>query len=209
MTDRILVRDVLVRAKEEQERRVLSPYPEPMASISAQERALLSHAVPDQSGTRRVVIEQRAGEDAVLLGLDADECGCGKCEPLYRRHASLVGVLRQIAAGTVSDPQSWAQRIVAGTEAQNCDPDVCAICGEIYCPGCELAGVEKVMVPILRTWFGYDCAPHEVEHYAENAAVDLSWKLEEAGLLGPFKCRHAIYHHGCPSCDRQDPEDRE
>lgn len=21
-------------------------------------------------------------------------------------------------------------------------------------------------------------------------------------------CRHAIYHHGCPSCDRQDPEDR-
>ena len=125
---------------------------------------------------------------------------------IQARHASLVGVLRQIAAGTVSDPQSWAQRIVAGTEAQNCDPDVCAICGEIYCPGCELAGVEKVMVPILRTWFGYDCAPHDVEHYAENAAVDLSWKLEEAGLLGPFKCRHAIYHHGCPSCDRQDPE---
>jgi len=29
--------------------------------------ALLSHAVPDQSGTRRIVIEQRAGEDAVLL----------------------------------------------------------------------------------------------------------------------------------------------
>ena len=22
-------------------------------------------------------------------------------------------------------------------------------------------------------------------------------------------CSHAIYHHGCPSCDRQDPEDRE
>lgn len=45
---------------------------------------------------------------------------------IQARHASLVGVLRQIAAGTVSDPQSWAQRIVAGTEAQNCDPDVCA-----------------------------------------------------------------------------------
>lgn len=65
---------------------------------------------------------------------------------IQARHASLVGVLRQIAAGTVSDPQSWAQRIVAGTEAQNCDPDVCAICGEIYCPGCELAAVEEVMV---------------------------------------------------------------
>jgi len=22
-------------------------------------------------------------------------------------------------------------------------------------------------------------------------------------------CSHAIYHHGCPSCDRQDPEERE
>lgn len=22
-------------------------------------------------------------------------------------------------------------------------------------------------------------------------------------------CRHAIYNHGCPSCDRQDPEARE
>lgn len=54
---------------------------------------------------------------------------------IQARHASLVGVLRQIAAGTVSDPQSWAQRIVAGTEAQNCDPDVCAICGDIECDG--------------------------------------------------------------------------
>ena len=24
----------------------------------------------------------------------------------------------------------------------------------------------------------------------------------------PRVCRHAIYHHGCPSCDYQDPEDR-
>ena len=29
------------------------------------------------------------------------------------------------------------------------------------------------------------------------------------GLLPfPTPCRHSIYHHGCPSCDRQDPEDR-
>lgn len=61
--------------------------------------------------------------------------------------------------------------------------EVCAVCGEIYCPGCELAAAEKVMDPILRTWFAYDCAPHEVEHYAENAAVDLSWALQDAGLL--------------------------
>lgn len=25
----------------------------------------------------------------------------------------------------------------------------------------------------------------------------------------PRVCSHSIYHHGCPSCDRQDPEDRE
>ena len=24
----------------------------------------------------------------------------------------------------------------------------------------------------------------------------------------PRVCSHGIYHHGCPSCDRQDPEDR-
>jgi hypothetical protein len=76
VTDRILVRDVLVRAKEEKERRVLSPYPEPMASISAQERALLSHAVPDAAGTRRVVIEQTEGGEAVLLGLRPARCFC-------------------------------------------------------------------------------------------------------------------------------------
>lgn len=39
------------------------------------------------------------------------------------------------------------------------------------------------MDPILRVWFAYDCAPHEVEHHAENAAVDLSWALQDAGLL--------------------------
>jgi hypothetical protein len=63
--------------------------------------------------------------------------------------------------------------------------EVCAVCGEIYCPGCELAAAEKVMDPILRRWFAYDCAPHEVGHYAENAAVDLSWALQNAGLLVP------------------------
>ncbi len=63
--------------------------------------------------------------------------------------------------------------------------EVCAVCEEIYCPGCELAAAEKVMDPILRLWFSYDCAPHEVEHHAENAAVDLSWALQNAGLLVP------------------------
>jgi hypothetical protein len=42
---------------------------------------------------------------------------------------------------------------------------------------------EKVMDPILRRWFGYDCQSYEVEHHAENAAVDLSWALADAGLL--------------------------
>lgn len=36
-------------------------------------------------------------------------------------------------------------------------------------------------------------------------------RCDECGLWAIWrrKCRHAIYHHGCPSCDRQDPEDRE
>lgn len=42
---------------------------------------------------------------------------------------------------------------------------------------------EKVMAPILATWFGYDAPAEEVERYTENAAVDLSWALEGAGLL--------------------------
>ena len=34
-------------------------------------------------------------------------------------------------------------------------------------------------------------------------------KLAERGYsIVPTPCRHSIYHHGCPSCDRQDPEAR-
>ena len=33
-------------------------------------------------------------------------------------------------------------------------------------------------------------------------------KLAERGYsIVPTPCSHAIYHHGCPSCDRQDPEE--
>ena len=36
----------------------------------------------------------------------------------YRdRRASLIGVLRQMAAGTVSDPRAWAKQIVDGIDA--------------------------------------------------------------------------------------------
>ena len=38
----------------------------------------------------------------------------------YRdRHASLVGVLQQIAAGTIEDPQAWAKQIVDGIDARS------------------------------------------------------------------------------------------
>ena len=92
--------------------------------------------------------------------------------------------------------------------------EVCAVCGEIYCPGCELAAAEKVMDPILRRWFAYDCAPHEVEHYAENAAVDLSWALQDAGLLASpatsdvdDQCWICHHPYPCPTvrlCDEVD-----
>jgi hypothetical protein len=49
---------------------------------------------------------------------------------------------------------------------------------------------EAVMDPILRVWFGTDADGTEVhasiaENQAENAAIDLSWALEAAGLLAP------------------------
>ena len=65
---------------------------------------------------------------------------------------------------------------------------------------------EKVMDPILRRWFAIDLDPVDAERNAENAAVDLSWHMEEAGLLAFPVCRHAIYHSGCDSCNRRDPE---
>lgn len=42
---------------------------------------------------------------------------------------------------------------------------------------------EKVMDPILRRWFAIDLDPVDAERNAENAAVDLSWHLENVGLL--------------------------
>ena len=42
---------------------------------------------------------------------------------------------------------------------------------------------ERVMDPILRRWFAIDLDPVDAERNAENAAVDLSWHLENVGLL--------------------------
>ncbi len=42
---------------------------------------------------------------------------------------------------------------------------------------------ERVMEPILRRWFAIDLDPVDAERNAENAAVDLSWHLENVGLL--------------------------
>lgn len=78
----------------------------------------------------------------------------------YRdRHASLVGVLRQMAAGTVSDTRAWAQQIIDGIDAQT--------------PASPETGV----------------------------------RIRDLGRLSRG-CSHGIYHHGCLSCDRQDPEER-
>ncbi len=80
------------------------------------------------------------------------------------------------------DPEGDDNDLVVGAPTRE-DGD--SPTGAGYTPTTDfvLAAAEKVMDPILRTWFAYDCAPHEVEHYAENAAVDLSWALQNAGLL--------------------------
>ena len=46
---------------------------------------------------------------------------------------------------------------------------------------------ERVMEPILRRWFEIDLEPVDLDSNAENAAVDLSWALESAGLLLPIE----------------------
>jgi len=43
------------------------------------------------------------------------------------------------------------------------------------------------MEPILRRWFAIDLDPVNLDSNAENAAVDLSWALESAGLLLPIE----------------------
>lgn len=80
------------------------------------------------------------------------------------------------------DPEGDDNDLVVGAPTRE-DGDSPTGAGSTPTTDFVLAAAEKVMDPILRTWFGYDCAPHEVEHYAENAAVDLSWALQDAGLL--------------------------
>jgi hypothetical protein len=46
---------------------------------------------------------------------------------------------------------------------------------------------ERVMEPILRRWFAIDLEPVNLWSNAENAAVDLSYALEDAGLLLPIQ----------------------
>ena len=54
-----------------------------------------------------------------------DKAGEGGTVDIQARHASLVGVLRQIAAGTIHDPQAWAQDIIDGIDAGQ----YCGTCG--------------------------------------------------------------------------------
>ena len=46
---------------------------------------------------------------------------------------------------------------------------------------------ERVMEPILRRWLAIDLEPVNLWSNAENAAVDLSYALEDAGLLLPIQ----------------------
>ena len=46
---------------------------------------------------------------------------------------------------------------------------------------------ERVMQPILERWFTIDLEPVNLDSNAENAAVDLAWALDSAGLLLPIE----------------------
>lgn len=54
---------------------------------------------------------------------------------------------------------------------------------------------------VIPTGFGYDDGSQPCRLVPTEVAQDqVDWQTP---------CSHAIYHHGCPSCDRQDPEERE
>lgn len=66
------------------------------------------------------------------------------------------------------------------------------------CPLCEL-NRDITAQSILSTCF--------VGAHPYTKAGEAIEKLAERGYsIVPTPCRHSIYHHGCPSCDRQDPE---
>ena len=78
----------------------------------------------------------------------------------------------------------------------------CARCGQLYDPSLHHACLDgstarSILSSALTGTRPYDQA---------GAAIK---KLADHGYsIVPTPCRHSIYHHGCPSCDRQDPEDR-
>ena len=66
------------------------------------------------------------------------------------------------------------------------------------CPLCEL-NRDITAQSILSTCF--------VGDHPYTKAGEAIEKLAERGYsIVPTPCSHGIYHHGCPSCDRQDPE---
>lgn len=86
------------------------------------------------------------------------------------------------------------------------DPEVtytCARCGQLYDPSLHHVCLDgstarSILSSALTGTRPYDQAGRAIKKLADHGYS-----------IVPTPCRHSIYHHGCPSCDRQDPEDRE
>ena len=87
-----------------------------------------------------------------------------------------------------------------------CEPDrdvtthTCARCGQLYDPVLHHACLDgstarSILSSALTGTRPYDQAGEAIKKLADHGYS-----------IVPTPCRHAIYHHGCPSCDRQDPE---
>ena len=63
---------------------------------------------------------------------------------------------------------------------------------------------------VIPSGFGYDDGSQSCRLVPTEVAHDqVDWRAMALRVNRENVCSHGIYHHGCPSCDRQDPEDRE
>ena len=92
------------------------------------------------------------------------------------------------------------------------------LCWSVMGSARTVQGRYRQPVPPLRDGDAVStCADHTVcpegylswhEWAEKKARRHFQVRCDECGLFAIWrrKCSHGIYHHGCPSCDRQDPE---
>ena len=86
--------------------------------------------------------------------------------------------------------------------------DVVALCDEVDRLRARLTLTEDEQSTVMRIGEKHNWPGGYMQHdFADLLAI--IDRLSPGVAEPPTPCRHSIYHSGCSSCDRQDPEDRE